>query len=115
MSSLWLVVLCLALLVLGVHRGLLAVAGLPSGEPLLVALLAAQAVAALAAAAGLWLRRSWGAVALVVLGVVLAAASLVEGFVFGIRAPLGALALAILAVLGALALASASRSWLRAG
>jgi hypothetical protein len=74
--------------------------------PLLLIGFVVQAVCALAAAFGVWRGQPWGAAALVLLGVSIAATWLIEGFVLGIVAYLHALLVAVLAIAVALIIAA---------
>ena len=74
--------------------------------PLLLIGFVLQAVCALAAAFGVWRRRSWAAGVVVLLGVCIAATWLIEAFVLGIVAYLHALLVAVLAILVALIIAA---------
>jgi hypothetical protein len=55
-----------------------------------------QTVAALMGAAGVWTRRSWAPLAIVVLGAAIAATSLMEGFFLGIISYNHAVAVAVI-------------------
>ena len=74
--------------------------------PLLLICFVLQAVCALAAAFGVWRRRSWAAGVVVLLGVCIAATRLIEAFVLGIVAWLHALLVAVLAIVVALIIAA---------
>ena len=74
--------------------------------PLLLIGFVVQAVCALAAAFGVWRRRPWAAGVVVLLGVSLAATSLIEAFVLGIVAYLHALLIAVFAIVAALIIAA---------
>jgi hypothetical protein len=78
------------------------------GQPAPVLLIgfALQALCALAAAVGVWHGQSWAAGAVVLLGVIIAATWLIEGFVLGIVAYLYALLVAVLAIVVAVAIAA---------
>lgn len=79
-----------------------------AGGPVLLLLIGfvLQAVCALAAAIGVWLRRPWAAGVMVALGVSIATTWLIEGFVLDIVAYLHALLVAVLAIVVALILAA---------
>jgi hypothetical protein len=64
-----------------------------------------QAVAALAAAFGMWRGRPWAGIALVLLGVSIAVTELIEAFVLGILPWLRAVFVAVLAIVLSLLLA----------
>ena len=66
--------------------------------PILLVAFVAQAVAAFAAAAGVWFERPWATAVLVVLGLCIAATWLFEGFALGLVAYLHALAVAFVAL-----------------
>ena len=66
--------------------------------PLLVIGFVLQAGCALAAAVGVWFRQPWAAGVVMLLGVIIAATWLVEGFVLGIVAYLYAILVAVLAI-----------------
>lgn len=74
--------------------------------PLLLIPFVVQAVLALVAAIGVWRIKSWAAAVVVLLGVVIAATWLFEGFVLGIVPYLQALLVAVLAIIVALIIAS---------
>jgi hypothetical protein len=74
--------------------------------PLLLVGFLAQAVFALAAAVGVWRDRPWGALAVILLGLSIAATALVEAFILGIVAWLWALLVAIMAIAVALLIAA---------
>lgn len=74
----------------------------PPAPPLLICFIA-QAVFAIAAAVGLWTRRSWATVLVLLLGASIAATQLVE-ILLGIVPMLRAVFLAVLAIVGALLL-----------
>ena len=67
-------------------------------QPILLVAFVVQAVAAFAAAAGVWLERPWATAVLVVLGLCIAATWLFEGFALGLVAYLHALAVAVVAL-----------------
>jgi hypothetical protein len=105
---LWRILLPILILVLALHRAGLAafqVLG-PAEERAGVLLLAhgAEAVAAIAAALGLWLGRTWAAWAILALGVALGATGLLQAFYLGVRPPAAAVAQLLAAALGAGAL-----------
>lgn len=74
--------------------------------PLLLIGFFLQAVCAIAAAVGVWRGQRWAAGAVVLLGVIIAATWLVEGFVLGLVAYLQALLVAALAIVVALIVAA---------
>ncbi len=65
-----------------------------------------QVVCALVAAVGVWRAQPWAAGVVVLLGVIVAATWLIEGFVLGIVAALHALLVALLAIVVALVIAA---------
>lgn len=79
--------------------------------PGLVALFALQAFCAIAAAVGVWRRRSWAADAVLALGVAVATTSFIEGFLLGIVPYLRVLAV----VVGALAVTFVVAAYLNSG
>lgn len=82
-----------------------ALIGAPSATIVLL-LFVVEAVLAIAAAVGVWQRLAWGAPMVVVLGVIIAAKWLYQGFILGIVAYLYALLAAVLAVIIALLIAA---------
>lgn len=74
--------------------------------PLLLIGFVLQAVCAIAAAVGVWRGQPWAAVAVVLLGLSIAATWLVEAFVLGIVAYLYALLVAVLAIVVAVIIAA---------
>jgi hypothetical protein len=102
-----LLVMAIVLAVYGVYAASFAVAMMvgPAMPALLVGFVL-QAVCALAAAFGVWRGRSWAAVAVVLLGVSIAATWLFEAFILGIVAYLHALLVAAIALILTLVLAA---------
>jgi trehalose synthase len=99
--ALWLLAISLA--VYGVYYALHAVAMLPAPTSTLLWLaVALQAVLAIVAAVGVWLRQRWAAAVLLLLGAAVAATALIEAFVLGIAAWLPALLIAVVALVIAL-------------
>jgi drug/metabolite transporter (DMT)-like permease len=93
-----LLLIAIALAAYGSYHALNAIAMLPvPASPLLWVAFALQAVLAILAAVGVWRHQRWAAAALLLLGAVIAATALVEGFV-GIVAWLYALLIAIAAI-----------------
>ena len=78
------------------------------GQPVPILLIAfvLQVLCALAAAVGVWRDQPWAAAMVVLLGVIIAATWLIEGFVLDIVAYLHALLVAILAIVVALIIAA---------
>lgn len=125
-----LLLVSIALVAYGVYHGLYAASMLAGAwSPLLLLAFALQAVLAILAAVGVWRRRRWAAVSLLMLGASVAATALTESFVLGLIGWLYALLIAIAAIAIALLLAlyvdrsspridgraasSQARSWLR--
>ena len=73
--------------------------------PLLLIGFVLQAACALAGAVGVWRDQPWAASVVVLLGVIIAATWLIEGFVLGIVAYLYALLVAVLSIVVALVIA----------
>jgi hypothetical protein len=74
--------------------------------PLLLIGFVLQVVCALAAAVGVWRGQPWAATMVLLLGVSIAATSLIEGFVLGIVAYLHALLVAVLSIVVGLVIAA---------
>lgn len=70
-----------------------------------------KAVVAFVAAAGVWQRQAWASFAVIVLGAVVAATWLYEGFVLGIVAYLYAFFAAVVAILLTLAIVAYLNGW----
>ena len=75
------------------------------GEPVLLIGFVLQATCAFAGAVGVWRNQPWAASVVVVLGVIIAATWLIEGFVLGIVAYLYALLVAVVSIVVALVIA----------
>lgn len=105
---LWRILLPILILVLALQRaGLAAFQVIGPAEERAAALLlghGAEVVAAVAAALGLWLGRTWAAWAIFGLGVALGATALLQAFYLGVRPPASAVAQLLAAALGAGAL-----------
>jgi hypothetical protein len=94
-----------ALAAYGVWHAIYAIAMLPGpASPLLLVAFALQAVIAIAAAVGVWQQQRWAAMALLLLGVVIAVTALVEALILGILGWLYALLIAVAAIAIALLL-----------
>jgi hypothetical protein len=100
-----LLLIAIALLAYGLYHAIYAIAMAPGpASPVLLLAFLLQAVLAIAAAAGVWQRRSWAASVLLLLGISIAATALIEAFVLGIIAWLYALLIAVAALAIALLL-----------
>ena len=100
-----LLLIAIALAAYGSYHALYAIAMLPApASPLLWVAFALQAVLAILAAVGVWRQQRWAATALLLLGAVIAATALVEGFILGIIGWLYGLLIAIAAIVIALLL-----------
>ena len=94
-----LLLIVLVVVAWGAYHALYALLMLPEpGSLLLFVGFALQAVLAILAAVGVWLRQRWAAAALLLLGASVAATALVEAFVLGIIGWLYALLIAIAAI-----------------
>jgi hypothetical protein len=102
----WVIALCLAAHGIYMAAFLPGMLGGPSSIMALFVAFLLQAVLAIIAAIGTAQRLAWAPPVIVLLGAVVAATWLVEGFVFGVVAYLYALFAAVLAILAALATAA---------
>lgn len=103
---LWRILLPVLILVVAVHRGVLAVVmGLGDAPGVLVAAHVVEAALAVAAALGLWLGHTWVTGAILGLGVAIGATALLEAFYVGVRPPAAAVAQLVVAAFAAGALA----------
>lgn len=111
---LWQMILSFFLVAFAVHRGAAAaMAWLGEAHPALFLAFAAETLAALATAVGLWFGRRWVIFALVVLGIAIAATAILESVVIGAAAIPYAAARVLVAALGTGALAMVLRHELR--
>jgi hypothetical protein len=110
---LWRILLPILVLVLALHRAGLAAMTLLGDEPVLFLGHAAETLAALAVAIGLWLGHAWAGGAVLALGVALGATALLEAFYVGVRPPAAAVAWFLAAAVGAGALGLLIRRELR--
>jgi len=104
---LWQILIPMFLIGVAAHRAALGFALYASHMgPAVVAVYGIQTVAALATALSVWLGRPWAVPVLIVLGVILGGAALLEGFWLGLRAPMASISELMMIVLstGALAL-----------
>jgi hypothetical protein len=86
---LWWILIPLFLVGLAIHRATIGfVLYTTEMSPALVAAYGLQTAVALAAALAIWLGRSWTVGILLVLGTMVAAAALLEGFWLGLRPPI---------------------------
>jgi len=100
------IVIAIALAAYGIYTALFLPAMLVGPPvPLLLLGFSLQAVLAIVAAVGVWTGRSWAGVAVVVLGVSIAATQLFE-VILGIVPYLRAIAVAFLAIIGAVVMAA---------
>ena len=104
---LWQILIPIFLLGVAAHRAALGFALYESEMgPAVTAAYGVQAAAAVATAVAIWLGRAWAVGVLVVLGILLAAAALLEGFWLGLRPPMASVSEMVMIALstGALAL-----------
>jgi len=102
--------LAVVLLGYGLYRALFVPGLMAASDPLLLVLFVLQALSGIIAGIGVALRAAWAPVAIVVLGVSVAATAFIEGFVLGIAPWLFALLRAVLAVVLALVAAAYVRN-----
>ena len=108
--SIALLLIALLLAAFGLYHLLngLAIAAAP-GTPVLAISFLLQGVLGLAAAYGVWRAQTWAPLALLLLGIVVAATALIEAFVLGIVAWLWALMIAVVAVVSAVSNVGSNR------
>jgi hypothetical protein len=108
---LWQILLTLFLAAYALYRGLAAGALFAAGAeaPSFAIALAAQAVMGAVAAIAMWLGRPWVVGALIAFGVTVAATSLLNAFVLGVRPAAAAVAEVVVAGIATAALALAMR------
>jgi hypothetical protein len=103
-------ILAVVLLGYGLYRALYVPGLILASDALLLVLFVLQAVSGIVAGIGVARRAAWAPVAIVVLGVSVAATAFIEGFVLGIAPWLFALLRAVLAVVLALVAAAYVRN-----
>jgi hypothetical protein len=103
-------ILAVVLLGYGLYRALYVPGLIVASDALLLVLFVLQAVSGIVAGVGVARRAAWAPVAIVVLGVSVAATAFIEGFVLGIAPWLFALLRAVLAVVLALVAAAYVRN-----
>jgi hypothetical protein len=107
-------IIALCLLAYGIYNTsfVITLLSVSSGDTVLLAFLS-KAVLAIAGAVAVWRRLAWDALAVVVLGAVVAASWLFDGFVLGIVAYLHALFAAIVALAVTLMIVAYLSGWFR--
>lgn len=108
------IIIAVCLAAYGIYAATFAITA--AAPPIVATLLVAwivKAALAIVAAAAVWQRLAWDAVAVIALGAVIAAVWLFQGFVLGIVGYLYAIFAAVIAVAVALAIAAYLNGWLQ--